>query len=142
MTTPWHSLIQNARPRLRRRGTLMLHRSPAWAALGTMRPGRGASTSGNVKRFGVCGGVDMTGRAVFGWGIVDGLGVAAGRNARGRRDAQCRADEARPARQPPRHRRLGADAARGQAAPGVRPASRRRHRPRYNITLTTTIDVI
>src|SRR3954471_8908119 len=62
----------------------------------------------------------MTGRAVSGWGIVEGLGVAAGRNA------QCRADGARPARQPPRHRRLGADAARGQAAPGVRPASRRR----------------
>src|SRR3954452_22805253 len=37
----------------------------------------------------------MTGRAVFGWGIVDGLGVAAGRNARGRRDARCRADGAR-----------------------------------------------
>ena len=29
----------------------------------------------------------MTGRAVSGWGIVDGLGVAAGRNARGRRDS-------------------------------------------------------
>src|SRR3954447_26015289 len=68
----------------------------------------------------------MTGRAVSGWGIMDGLGVAAGRNARGRRDAQCRADGARPARQSPRHRRLGADAARGQAAPEVRPASRRR----------------
>src|SRR6476469_2032824 len=69
---------------------------------------------------------DMTGRAVFGWGIVDGLGGAAGRNVRGRREAQYRSDGARPARQPPRYRRLGADAARGQAAPGVRPASRRR----------------
>src|SRR4051812_24156025 len=69
----------------------------------------------------------MTGRAVSGWGIVEGLGVAAGRNARGRRDAPCRAEGARPARQPARHRRVGADAARGQAAPGVRPASRRRH---------------
>jgi len=83
-------------------------------------------TDGSVQRLGVCGGGDMTGRAVSGGGIVDELGVAAGRNARGRRDAQCRADGARPARQPPRHRRLGADAARGQAAPGVRPASRRR----------------
>src|SRR3954454_3748160 len=81
---------------------------------------------GSVQRLGVCGGGDMTGRAVSGWGIVDGLGVTAGRNARGRRDAQCRADGARPARQPPRHRRLGAEAARGQAAPDVRPASRRR----------------
>ena len=85
---------------------------------------------GSVQRLGVCGGGDMTGRAVSGWGIVDGLGVAAGRNARGRRDAQCRADGARPARQPPRHCRLGADAARGQAAPGVRPASRRRRASR------------
>src|SRR4051794_10541117 len=68
----------------------------------------------------------MTGRAVFGWGMVDGLGVAAGRNVRGRRGAQWRAEGARPARQSPRHRRLGADAARGQAAPNVRPASRRR----------------
>src|SRR3954454_17630805 len=66
---------------------------------------------GSVQRLGVCGGGDMTGRAVFGWGIVDGLGVAAGRNVRGRRGAQRRADGARPARQPPRHRRLGADAA-------------------------------
>src|SRR3954449_6454622 len=44
---------------------------------------------GSVQRLGVCGGGDMTGRAVSGWGIVDGLGVSAGRNARGRRDAQC-----------------------------------------------------
>src|SRR3954449_6562965 len=50
---------------------------------------------GSVQRLGVCGGGDTTGRAVSGWGIVDGLGVAAGRNARGRRDAQCRADGAR-----------------------------------------------
>src|SRR3954447_24791951 len=40
---------------------------------------------GTVQRLGVCGGGNMTGRAVSGWGIVDGLGVAAGRNARGRR---------------------------------------------------------
>src|SRR5215213_4713180 len=33
---------------------------------------------GSVQRLGGCGGGDMTGRAVFGWGIVDGLGVAAG----------------------------------------------------------------
>src|SRR5215212_10155498 len=45
---------------------------------------------------------------------MDGLGVEAGRNARGRWDAQRRADGARPARQPPRHCRLGADAAKAK----------------------------
>src|SRR4051794_7537217 len=55
----------------------------------------GMTQTGSVERLGVCGGGDMTDRAVFGWRIVDGLGVAAGRNARGRRDAQCRADGAR-----------------------------------------------
>src|SRR3954454_6082772 len=58
-----------------------------------LSPARGSR--GSVQRLGVCGGGDMTGRAVSGWGIVDGLSVAAGRNARGRRDAQCRGDGAR-----------------------------------------------
>ncbi len=65
----------------------------------------------------------MTGRAVAGWGIVDGVGFATGRHGDRWPGSGCRRDGDQAAARPWRYRESGADAARGEAALGAGAAS-------------------
>ena len=65
----------------------------------------------------------MTGRVVAGWGIVDEVGFAVGRNGDRQPGTECRRDGDQPAQRPWRYREFGADAARGKAASGACSAS-------------------
>src|SRR5260370_9989354 len=68
-------------------------------------------------------GSDMTGRAVAGWAIVDEVGFATGRNGDRWPGRGCRRDGDQAAARPWRYRASGADAVRGEAAPGTGAAS-------------------
>jgi hypothetical protein len=70
-----------------------------------------SSGIGSVQRLGDRDGSDMTGRVVAGWGIVDEVGSAVGRNGGRRPGTECSGAGDQPAQRPWRYRESGADVA-------------------------------
>src|SRR5205823_6836019 len=78
---------------------------------------------GSVPRVGGLGRERYDQPIVAGWGIVDGMGFAVGRNGDRQAGTEYRCAGDQPAQRPWRYRESGADVARGKTASGARSAS-------------------